>query len=97
MLNVQFLARYREELGCDSEQLPWQDQWQTIDDVRQFLAARDGVYILKTPHRVARNRSVFIARTYCRRGRARPIPYGNWRLSPMSIRVQTAPFDQAPN
>ena len=43
MLTVQFLARYREELDCESEQLPWQTDWQTIDDVRQFLIARAGV------------------------------------------------------
>lgn len=60
MLNVQFLARYREELGCDSEQLPWQDQWQTIDDVRQFLAARDGVWSILNDPRImcARNQDV---------------------------------------
>lgn len=40
MLNVQFLARYREQLNCESEQLAWSDEWQTINDVRQFLIAR---------------------------------------------------------
>ena len=40
MLTVQFLARYREALNCESEQLGWQENWQCIDDVRQFLIAR---------------------------------------------------------
>lgn len=60
MLTVQFLARYREELDCESEQLPWQDSWQTIDDVRQFLVARDGVWSVLNDPRImcARNQDV---------------------------------------
>lgn len=52
MLTVQFLARYREELDCESEQLPWQTDWQCIDDVRQFLTARDGVWTVLNDPRI---------------------------------------------
>ena len=60
MLTVQFLARYREALDCESEQLPWQSEWQTIDDVRQFLMARSGVWsVLSDPRLMcARNQDV---------------------------------------
>ncbi|NLY12666.1 MAG: molybdopterin synthase sulfur carrier subunit [Gammaproteobacteria bacterium] len=60
MLTVQFLARYREELNCESEQLPWQEEWQTIEDVRQFLAAREGVWAVLNDPRImcARNQDV---------------------------------------
>ena len=52
MLTVQFLARYREALDCESEQLPWQPEWQTIDDVRNFLVARDGVWTVLSDPRI---------------------------------------------
>ena len=52
MLNVQFLARYREQLDCESEQLPWQPEWQSIDDVRNFLVARDGVWTVLSDPRI---------------------------------------------
>ena len=60
MLTIQFLARYREELDCDSEQLPWQDSWQTIEDVRQFLVDRDGAWSVLNDPRImcARNQDV---------------------------------------
>ena len=50
MLTVHFLARYREALNCESEQLSLQTEWQTIDDVRQFLVARNGAWsVLNDP------------------------------------------------
>ena len=52
MLTVQFLASYREALNCESEQLPWQEEWQTLDDVRQFLVARDGVWAVLNDPRI---------------------------------------------
>lgn len=52
MLTVQFLARYREALDCESEQLPLQPEWQTIDDVRNFLVARDGVWTVLSDPRI---------------------------------------------
>ena len=60
MLNVQFLARYRETLDCDAEQLPWQTEWQTIDDVRQFLIARGEPWTVLSDPRImcARNQDV---------------------------------------
>ncbi len=60
MLTVQFLARYRETLQCESEQLPWQEQWQTVDDVRQFLIARSGPWTVLEDPRImcARNQDV---------------------------------------
>lgn len=60
MLTVQFLARYREELGCESEQLPWQNEWQTIGDVQQFLVARSGAWsVLNDPRMMcARNQEM---------------------------------------
>ncbi len=52
MLTVQFLARYREALNCDSEQLPWQSEWQTIEDVRQFLIARGEAWTVLSDPRI---------------------------------------------
>lgn len=52
MLTVQFLARYREKLGCESEQLPWQSEWHTIDDVRQFLVSRGGAWMVLNDPRI---------------------------------------------
>ena len=60
MLTVQFLARYREEVGCESEQLAWQNEWHNIDHVRQFLIARGGVWSVLSDPRImcARNQDV---------------------------------------
>ncbi|SEL77725.1 molybdopterin synthase sulfur carrier subunit [Atopomonas hussainii] len=44
MLNVKYFARYRETLGSDGEQLPWQTEWQTLADVRDALLARGGAW-----------------------------------------------------
>lgn len=40
MITLQFFARYREQLGCDQEQLPWDASLRTLADVRQLLLAR---------------------------------------------------------
>lgn len=40
MIQVQFFARYREALGCDSEQLEWDASWQQVDDLRLRLLER---------------------------------------------------------
>ena len=60
MLIVQFLARYREALNCESEQLAWQETWQSIDDVRQFLIARGEPWTVLSDPRImcARNQDV---------------------------------------
>ena len=41
MIHLQFFARYREQLGCDTEQLPWHTSFRTMGDVRQHLLARE--------------------------------------------------------
>jgi len=40
MINLQFFARYREQLDREAEQLPWDASLQTLADVRQHLLAR---------------------------------------------------------
>lgn len=40
MLDVLFFARYKEALGQEQLRLDWQDDWTTLDDVRQHLIAR---------------------------------------------------------
>lgn len=37
MINVLFFARYRDLLQQDQLQLDWQEQWQTLGDVRNHL------------------------------------------------------------
>ena len=44
MINVQFFARYREQLGCDSEQVT--GDFQTVEQLRQHLLARGGAWQL---------------------------------------------------
>jgi len=44
MIRVQFFARYRESLGLDSEQLPWDARFTCLDDLRQALLARGGAW-----------------------------------------------------
>lgn len=60
MLTVQYLARYRDVLECDSEQLPWQEDWRSVEDVRQFLIARQGAWtVLEDPRLMcARNQDM---------------------------------------
>ncbi|MCO7555537.1 MoaD/ThiS family protein [Metapseudomonas otitidis] len=44
MIRVQYFARYREALGLDGEQLVWDPAFARLDDLRQHLAARGGVW-----------------------------------------------------
>lgn len=44
MIRVQYFARYREALGLDGEQLAWDPAFARLDDLRQHLAARGGVW-----------------------------------------------------
>jgi molybdopterin synthase sulfur carrier subunit len=41
---VQYFARYREALGLDGEQLSDTQEFATLDDLRQHLLARGGVW-----------------------------------------------------
>ncbi|MEH6389509.1 MULTISPECIES: molybdopterin converting factor subunit 1 [Pseudomonas] len=40
MITVQFFARYRETLGTDQEQLPWDDGLDSLEALRTRLVAR---------------------------------------------------------
>jgi molybdopterin synthase sulfur carrier subunit len=44
MIHVQYFARYREALGLDGEQLSDTQALATLDDLRQHLLARGGVW-----------------------------------------------------
>ncbi|OEC61788.1 MULTISPECIES: MoaD/ThiS family protein [Pseudomonadaceae] len=44
MIRVQYFARYREALGLDGEQLAWDPAFARLDDLRQHLVARGGVW-----------------------------------------------------
>jgi molybdopterin synthase sulfur carrier subunit len=44
MIRVQYFARYREALGLDGEQLRDSQDFATLDDLRQHLLARGGVW-----------------------------------------------------
>ncbi|MCQ4262506.1 molybdopterin synthase sulfur carrier subunit [Stutzerimonas stutzeri] len=44
MITVQFFARYRETLGIDSEYQQWHSSLASVNDVRQHLLARGGVW-----------------------------------------------------
>jgi molybdopterin synthase sulfur carrier subunit len=44
MIRVQYFARYREALGLDGEQLGDTQALTTLDDLRQHLLARGGVW-----------------------------------------------------
>ena len=44
MIHVQYFARYREALGLDGEQLNDTQALATLDDLRQHLLARGGVW-----------------------------------------------------
>lgn len=44
MIRVQYFARYREALGLDDEQLRDSGDFATLNDLRQFLLARGGVW-----------------------------------------------------
>lgn len=40
MITVLFFAKYKEELQTERLQLDWQQDWQTLGDVRDHLARR---------------------------------------------------------
>ncbi|MCW8156489.1 MoaD/ThiS family protein [Stutzerimonas stutzeri] len=44
MITIQFFARYRETLESDGESLQWDASLVSVDDVRQRLLARGGVW-----------------------------------------------------
>ena len=44
MIRVQYFARYREALGIEGEQLSWDSTFAKLDDLRQHLLARGGVW-----------------------------------------------------
>ncbi|MCO6058305.1 MoaD/ThiS family protein [Pseudomonas sp. MOB-449] len=44
MIRVQYFARYREALGIEGEQLNWDLAFAKLDDLRQHLLARGGVW-----------------------------------------------------
>ncbi|MDH0102868.1 MoaD/ThiS family protein [Stutzerimonas stutzeri] len=44
MISIQFFARYRETLGSDGERIQWDESFGSVDDVRQYLLARGGVW-----------------------------------------------------
>jgi molybdopterin synthase sulfur carrier subunit len=44
MIRVQYFARYREALGLEGEQLSDTQELATLDDLRQHLLARGGVW-----------------------------------------------------
>ncbi len=44
MITVQFFARYRETLGSDGERLHWDASLASVDNLRQQLLARGGVW-----------------------------------------------------
>ncbi|MCW3147160.1 molybdopterin converting factor subunit 1 [Stutzerimonas stutzeri] len=46
MLRINYFARYRELLGCEFERLPWQAEFATIEQLRQFLQQRGGHWAL---------------------------------------------------
>ncbi len=51
MIRVQYFARYRESLGLDSEQLPWDTRFACLDDLRQVLLTRGGAWdVLAEPN-----------------------------------------------
>ncbi|AYC31894.1 MoaD/ThiS family protein [Pseudomonas cavernae] len=44
MIRVQYFARYREAVGIDGEQLTWDKAFASLDNLRQHLLARGGVW-----------------------------------------------------
>ncbi|TWI58433.1 molybdopterin synthase subunit MoaD [Pseudomonas duriflava] len=44
MIQVQYFARYREALQCDSESLDWQVGFTCVNDLRTHLMARGGIW-----------------------------------------------------
>lgn len=44
MIQVHYFARYKERLGKESETLSWDASFKTLNDLRQHLAERGGVW-----------------------------------------------------
>ena len=60
MITVQFFARYREVLGTDQEQLPWDDGLDSLEALRDRLVARGEGWQVLTERRLmcARNQDM---------------------------------------
>jgi molybdopterin synthase sulfur carrier subunit len=60
VIDVQYFARYRETLGIGAEQLAWSSELATVDDLRQVLLERAGVWALlaETSLMCARNQEL---------------------------------------
>ncbi|MFC3606304.1 MoaD/ThiS family protein [Stutzerimonas tarimensis] len=46
MIRIQFFARYREALGTDGESLEWSADLSRVEDIRQRLSSRGGVWLV---------------------------------------------------
>lgn len=44
MIELRFFARYREALGCEAEQLPYDPALSTVGELRAALIARGGAW-----------------------------------------------------
>ncbi|MBT2372682.1 molybdopterin converting factor subunit 1 [Pseudomonas fluorescens] len=44
MILLNYFARYREQLGVDGEKMPLEASLRCVDDVRQQLIARGGIW-----------------------------------------------------
>lgn len=60
MITLQFFARYREKLGIDQEELPWDASISSLRELRDHLAARgDAWQVLAEPRLMcARNQEM---------------------------------------
>lgn len=60
MITVQFFARYREALGTEQEQLPWDDELDTLGALRTRLLQRgeDWEVLAETRLMCARNQEL---------------------------------------
>jgi len=61
VIDVKFFASLREAMGSEGQQLAWQEQWQSVADVRAFLVSENAVAakLLMRPNLiVARNQDV---------------------------------------
>ncbi len=68
MISIQFFARYRETLGSDGERIQWDESFGSVDDVRQYLLARGGVW------EVLGEQSLMCARNQELCGSMKPLP-----------------------
>ena len=60
MIQLQFFARYRDVLGRDAEQMPWDAELRTLEDVRARLLARGEAWQVLAEQRLmcARNQEL---------------------------------------